>query len=244
MRILILTLFFLMSNAYAITNNQHLCQSLLTDKETVFASFKENNHFLICIHQNKQDDEYARINFYKKNKNGYQKIAENNRLIYLDDVKLGAHFIDVYVVEENKFQLFYQYPKTKIVISLMQRDNEILIENISKDIRLNTLDENDHILSLSLFKNFEKKIKFEEANLEQLLERDGFQLFPGKYKARITSHKAYLLNSPDSDDLSKMYLIENDLVDVLQYKNNYLKISYKKKNGHHIKKWISMIDIL
>ena len=70
------------------------------------------------------------------------------------------------------------------------------------------------------------------------------QYLPEEYGFKLTVDKSYLYDSPNLNNKTKIYLIREDKIELLNYKNNFYEIEYTTKKNKIIKKWLhcSAID--
>ena len=70
------------------------------------------------------------------------------------------------------------------------------------------------------------------------------QYLPEEYGFKLTVDKSYLYDSPNLKNKTKIYLIREDKIELLNYKNNFYEIEYTTKKNKIIKKWLhcSAID--
>ncbi|WP_334323282.1 hypothetical protein [Gilliamella apicola] len=70
------------------------------------------------------------------------------------------------------------------------------------------------------------------------------QYLPEEYGFKLTVDKTYLYDSPNLNNKTKIYLIREDKIELLNYKNNFYEIEYTTKKNKIIKKWLhcSAID--
>ena len=70
------------------------------------------------------------------------------------------------------------------------------------------------------------------------------QYLPEEYGFKLTVNKSYLYDSPNLNNKTKIYLIREDKIELLNYKNNFYEIEYTTKKNKIIKKWLhcSAID--
>ena len=70
------------------------------------------------------------------------------------------------------------------------------------------------------------------------------QYQPEEYGFKLTVDKTYLYDSPNLNNKTKIYLIREDKIELLNYKNNFYEIEYTTKKNKIIKKWLhcSAID--
>ena len=70
------------------------------------------------------------------------------------------------------------------------------------------------------------------------------QYQPEEYGFKLTVDKSYLYDSPNLKNKTKIYLIREDKIELLNYKNNFYEVEYTTKKNKIIKKWLhcSAID--
>ena len=70
------------------------------------------------------------------------------------------------------------------------------------------------------------------------------QYQPEEYGFKLTVDKSYLYDSPNLKNKTKIYLIREDKVELLNYKNDFYEIEYTTEKNRKIKKWLhcSAID--
>ncbi|OCF92693.1 hypothetical protein A9G17_05970 [Gilliamella sp. wkB7] len=70
------------------------------------------------------------------------------------------------------------------------------------------------------------------------------QYLPEEYGFKLKVDKSYLYDSPNLNNKTKIYLIREDKIELLNYKNNFYEIEYTTKKNKIIKKWLhcSAID--
>ena len=64
------------------------------------------------------------------------------------------------------------------------------------------------------------------------------QYLPEEYGFKLTVDKSYLYDSPNLNNKTKIYLIREDKIELLNYKNNFYEIEYTTKKNKIIKKWL------
>ena len=64
------------------------------------------------------------------------------------------------------------------------------------------------------------------------------QYLPEEYGFKLTVDKSYLYDSPNLKNKTKIYLIREDKIELLNYKNNFYEIEYTTKKNKIIKKWL------
>ena len=64
------------------------------------------------------------------------------------------------------------------------------------------------------------------------------QYQPEEYGFKLTVDKSYLYDSPNLKNKTKIYLIREDKIELLNYKNNFYEIEYTTKKNKIIKKWL------
>ncbi|MDH2435827.1 hypothetical protein QCD60_25180 [Pokkaliibacter sp. MBI-7] len=61
--------------------------------------------------------------------------------------------------------------------------------------------------------------------------------------AQINVDRSYLRKKPN-ENKSKVYVVKNDVVELLKYENGWLYVSYKSSNGKIYQGWIKIDDII
>jgi len=159
---------------------------------------------------------------FRINKNGkFEQIIDNNKKNtghYLYNITFhDGKIISSYRNAASWFEEVYSYISGKLILEMQDKNSfeRTIFDKNGKVIEKIILVEND--------KNWwERKPQF----------------------AKVTSDKAWLYNSPDANDQSKMYLIKDNRILLRDYKRSedediwYCLVEYTTNNNKKIVKWI------
>ncbi|HUE91685.1 hypothetical protein [Pseudomonas sp.] len=201
---------------------------------------------LACIYSTMESDKYVTISFFEETLVGYNRIAENNTLIQLQDMQQNQTTIDA--IDANRFQIIYQYPRDTYVIELESSEHSIKIASIYKTIKLSsvTIEETPLMVDFSASDEKIETMSFDTLDENQAFGKESLELASSSLEKSIpiTTEKAVLFIKPDTMHKSKSYLIKGDQVMLLKAKEEWLLIRYKNNKNTSIDRWIKLSDVL
>lgn len=240
-RALIFILFF-SNNIFAATNA--VCQNLITNRSEILQELQLEN-MTICLHRSEYNKEIT-ISIFKRDRDKYKKIAENNSLITPNEIREGQPFIET--LSKEKFQIVYSFPRDTYAIELESPDNSVKIVKIYKTIKIdNTLNATPDLISFSIEKEKLEAIDFKSLSYEAAFDKNLLKLSQTSKNKEllITAEKSKLFSAPDASSELDSYLVKGDRIKLLDSWGPWLLIRYEnpiKKDT--IERWIKISDAL
>lgn len=243
MKYLLLSLAIFASTAHAAP--EQICKELQQDADEIFQELSYADG-IICVYSTATSNEHVTIRFFALESNIYKAIATNYTLIQLQDMQSSPP--DISITSKARFQITHAFPRDTYVIELEKQGPSIQINKTYKSIILNSeiTNQEPNIITLSAKRAQIKNMKFESLTQKQAFDSQSLELLPSSKGAQaiITSERALLFNNPDTESKTNSYLIRNDAVKLLEFKDNWLLVGYKPRKGAAIRKWIKITDIL
>lgn len=199
-----------------------------------------------CLYTVAESDEYITISFFETSNGRYNTISSNDSLIALEDMQSTPPHLDA--TGEDRFQITHAFPRDTYVIELAKHESTLSVTGAYKSIVLNeaVTQKTPQTITFSMKPSELEKLSFETLTQKQAFSAATLMLASSDVgsSATITSDKAALFNDPSKDARSKAYLVKGDIVTLLQFKDNWLKIKYITHKGSSIEKWIGLAEIL
>lgn len=156
-------------------------------------------------------------------------VADNDFFISSDsseNILVSMHYPrDVYMFEFSSSEIPYLISACK-QITLPSVNNQQAVE----------------LLTLCFKKDSMKKLNLSNIDADRVLEQNNLFLMR-KIKTTIVSDKSFLYNENKKHKTKKPYLIKGDQVEILDYSDSFLKVSYST-GPKKIIGWIKYSDIL
>ena len=243
MRFLLLALAFVFGTALGV--DEPTCKDAHPSALEVFQVLPYEQG-VACLYTVTASDEYITISFFETSNGHYNAISSNDSLIALEDMQSTPPHLDA--TGEDRFQITHTFPRDIYVIELAKHESTLSVAGAYKSIVLNEVgtQEMPQTITFSIKPSELEKLSFETLTQKQAFNAAALMLASSDVgsSATITSDKAVLFNGPSKDARSKAYLIKGDIVTLLQFKDNWLKIKYITRKGSSIEKWIGLAEIL
>lgn len=243
MRYLLLALAFVFGTALGV--NEPTCKDAQPSALEIFQELPYEQG-LACLYTIAESDEYITMTFFETSNGHYNTISSNDSLIALEDMQSTPPHLDA--TGENRFQITHAFPRDTYVIELAKHESTLSVTGAYKSIVLNDAitRETPPTITFSMKPSELEKLSFETLTQKQAFNAKALMLASSDVgsSTTITSDKAMLFNDPSKDARSEAYLIKGDIVTLLQFKDNWLKIKYISHKGSSIEKWVELAEIL
>lgn len=189
----------------------------------------------ICIISNNELAKLILIN----NKHPESRI-ENSTLIEPSEVQEKTVHLEHIGDQAN---LYFEHSKNTYLIAIDVRNRKLLYATHTMKVPGLKEDLADSELTLRTENSTLNSANLKDITKDSLFNKNKLTI-SSETKLKITSPKAYLLDSPTAPSPTKMYLIKGDEVSATEYKDGKLKIRYTTSKGKIIEKWINISSVL
>lgn len=209
------------------------CMSITTFAEglNLLSEVKNGNGSKWSIEKNDK-------NYILKYINTKGVVYSNSTIVTSDvegsDLSLGNNSV-------GDVSIIMNYPRDLYEFKFSSGDKAFLL-SACKQIRLPSTDAQQAVALLTLCSKSVSNLALSNVDADKLLSPDNLVL-NGKVKTTVGNNKAFLYDENGEQRPRKPYLIKGDDIEVLDYKNSFLKVKYMSKNKEIIA-WIKFSDVL
>ncbi|MBX8547853.1 hypothetical protein K5D56_23430 [Pseudomonas cichorii] len=221
------------------------CEKSIPRDAILYQQFNMGVDFA-CIYEAPESSDNAVLSFYSRSGDKVILLSSNKNFVSLDSVRDGTNQPDITKTESGAYQILWNYPNGVDAIELAPAKDGIYLKGATKEMRLPSFDTSEKVKSITLVSNLKnlEKLNFSDMHISEVFNKDALMLAGGEITTSVSSEKIFLYSEPSESSKTKGYLISGDEVRILEYKNGFLKISYKMKNGNYLIRWISISSVI
>ena len=183
----------------------------------------------------------------KENEDYYLRYVNSKGIVYSNseiitpDITGSGLFLDTKPLDN--VSLVMDYPKNIYIFEFSSGDIPFLL-SACHTIILSSVEPEQAVAQMTLCSkdNESSGLDLTHVDANKLLDPDNL-VFVGKVKTSISDDKSFLYHEDGTQKHNKPYLIKGDIVEIISYKKNMLKIKYASKSGTIIG-WIKFSSIL
>jgi hypothetical protein len=143
----------------------------------------------------------------------------------------------------NGFKIYFEYPKNIYLVGFDADAKHVAESYVLIKLDAVAPDSPPQLISLVVDSKQLAGLNFETLTKEQVFDKSLLDL-EKPLNARITAQRAQVSYFPNGENFSDKYLVKGDSVNVIDFKNGWIKVQYETPGCPENNGWVLLADIL